>query len=314
MNKLAWAVVAVAVVLAGEAGAQTCTADVDCDGESICVDGTCVDPNQAKPDDAPKETTQDDGVTVRFSGEDAEEAERLPVRYVSRPLTLPHLILRPAASLSVLRISLFGESETAVQLGLGASFGLFDDLELGIVILPLLLSPDFDYGDVPVLVRYRFLAEMVEIGAELLAYIPTNTDFGLTPALAVRIHGGDIISVDTGLAIPVRFGSDERGGTTVALGIPLRLNFQVIDMIFAGVETGFAMILAGDVLDVVSRDETISIPLGFAAGFTLPADAGPLFDIVASFSFPNFLVPAADDKLFTELYVFSLTFMFHIFL
>ena len=264
--------------------------------------------------------TEDEDVKVTYSEDEETTAERLPVRYVSRPLTLPHFVLRPFATLSVLHLSLgdfgFSSSETAVGLELGASIGLFDDLELGIAPVPLLLAPDFDYGDIPVVGRYRFLdLEAVELGVELLVLIPTNTDFGLTPGVPIRFHALDVASVDTGVFFPMRFGDSDSTGVTVSLGIPLRANIQIIDMLFVGLETGFSMGLAlGEAGDFIDHADTISIPLGLSLGFTLPADEGPMFDLIAGFRFPTLFIPALEDPVVTEIYLFTLSFQFHLFL
>jgi hypothetical protein len=317
------------MLMANEARAQVCTKDSDCSGQLLCIDGTCAeaggagggqssDPKPPPPRSPPPPPPEKDesGVNVRYSDEPGG-GQRMPVRYVERPLTLPHMVLRPEADLSVLHISIEDpvDDVNAVGLSLGASIGLFDDLELGITLLPIRLSPDFDFGNIPLYGRYRFLDGPVELGAELALLIPTDNLFGLTPGVPVRFHGGDVVSVDTGVYFPLAtsVGGEFDTGTTFGLSIPVEVNVQIIDMIFAGIATGFNVqfVTGSDFIDIA---DTISFPLLIQAGFTLPSDQGPMLDISANFGFPFLIEPGADDKLISEVFVFSVSGKFHIFL
>ena len=220
--------------------------------------------------------------------------------YVERPLTLPEMALSPQLDAAIARAELGRVSATAVQMELAASFGITDDLMVEARPLGFITGDvDTDYTRFQLGATYRFLDGPVEIGGRFRFQIDSNANLALNPGIAVRIHAGNVARIDTGLnftgVVPTGSGDPVAGlGGIVTdflkpaeAGIPLDVSFQVVDPVFVGLSTGFA------ILTLEEAGDTSFMPLGFFAGGTVPGDDGPLADIGASFGFPLFIIAAA---------------------
>lgn len=204
----------------------------------------------------------------------------VPVRLVLRPLTLPLGVLR-------------GDLAFAYQHGnpalwafaAGAGYGITDDFELDATLLPLLLSPVFEYGDPTVSGTYRFIrGDTLEVGGFLgLTLYTHNTRFNgaltITPGLPVLVRFGDSVRLDTGVFVPVTFGADR--GTILGAFAPLRFTFQVNDPLYLGVGTGLG------VGDFSHFGDTIYAPLNGFVGYTIAPGCSPLIDLRATVGFPE---------------------------
>lgn len=205
--------------------------------------------------------------------------------YAQRPLTLPtghvrvdlgppdfgymdHGLLNNRRGLNILVPS---RGDASVGLGLGAAVGVMENLEVGTLLLPFALSPDFDFGDIELYGRYEFLQGRYELAAQLTVNIPTDTDFGFGIGVPALFEIGDSIRVDTGAELEVVFYDD----TQVNLDIPAAFSVEVADIAFVGVRTGLFV-----------RDfDDIDINLGAQAGVTLLK----MVDLTASFNWPFFI-------------------------
>lgn len=238
-------------------------------------------------------------------------ADTYPVNYTQRPIVLPALVARGDLNLSILRFNFMGFSDTAVRLDIGGAFGIIDNLEAGISgeriglrrlggLLPLSLSPDFDFLDPYVYGRYRFVAsDAFEMAGELGLVIPFNGNFGFVAALPLRVRAGEIFSLDGGVefeGIFVDIGVETNFQPN--LHIVLQPRIAPIENIFFGLNTGVSII-------DFDGDLTV-IPLGFTGGYVL--DIAPTrIDLFAEFNFPGFIQPgSAGDTVVTEIYVFTL--------
>jgi hypothetical protein len=191
-----------------------------------------------------------------------DEATKLPVRYVDRPLTLPKLVLSPA-----LGSSLGHGDELAVNtvgLDLGAAIGLTDDLSVDVTPLTMrIVRTDFGgapqtevaYGTLRLGATYRFFhAAPVDLGARVEAGLTDSIEtddflFHLTGQVPVRLRLGHVVRIDTGVAITGLFttsgGDPDAAMATwaglpfgIGPGIPVLVAFQIVDPLFVGLDTG----------------------------------------------------------------------------
>lgn len=225
-----------------------------------------------------------------------------PVAFAQRPLTLPALVLSPSFDFTYDR-----SLTSAVNLGLGVALGATDDLSFHLSVnVPLQNASlpaihQFTGG-----ATYRFLhQDIVDIGGRIelgaLSVDGAPPDAVLlrgTLMVPVVLRLAEIFRLDTGLAMTGYFPVD--GNTTpdgalatlgtdpyvVGPGLPIKATFQILDPLFAGIDTGFGMRTFRE--DPV--DDNLFAPLGFRFGGTIPMGERPLADLVANFNFPYFLL------------------------
>jgi hypothetical protein len=236
-----------------------------------------------------------------------------PVPYVSRPLTLPKLVLVPEVSATVDRVS----DATIAMLGLttpknlqvsGAvtvRFGILADIEVGAVVAPIDIVPSVAYGDPSIYGKFRFIRST---SFEMAGYIDTtfithpsqNPDLYLpvlgskagvlfAPGLLCRIHASDVAKIDLGGIVPIQLGV---GAHDVGLEVPVEVAFSIYEQLSLGARTGFGVVDFG-----APKLENSYLPLGFFAGYTFAADRGPVLDLQGAFSWPRFVTPGAASKL-----------------
>jgi hypothetical protein len=247
---------------------------------------------EAAPADGTMDPAADPNAMPAQESAPAEEvsAGAWPVTYAQRPLVLNEGLLRidvgPAdfALLEYNRGLSFtkqdGIDDTFVNLGIGAAYGVMQNLEVGAVVLPLAISPDFTFGDISAYGRYRLMEGDTEIGLQADVWIPTDTDFAIGAGVPVMFHLSPTARLDTGARVKFTFADPDM---VVGLNIPLALNFNITDTIFLGARTGFEW----QSFDV---SESMAIPLGAQAGFNVME--GKL-DLLAWFRLPTFLAPNA---------------------
>ncbi len=187
--------------------------------------------------------------------------------------------------------------DTAIGLGIGASVGIIDNLEAGILFAPLRLSPDSGFGNMGAYTRYRFVTGNFELAAQVAAVIPTEDGFGMSFGLPALFRLSDTMRLDTGVVVNAVFDPAE----AVGLGVPFLLAFQLSDTFWGGLRSGI------NVLDFDAAEDTISIPLGVAVGYTIVmSGAAPMLDLTADYTWTQFANTFGPD-LDVELEVFSVT-------
>ncbi|MEM1414750.1 MAG: hypothetical protein AAGH15_07610 [Myxococcota bacterium] len=248
------------------------------------------------------DATWDGGGSPQLRG-----AQGYPTAYVQRPLTIGARRIHVNGFLHVFRP--FDGADPASGFNIGGSFGITDDLEVGVSAermgtdrgrwilgslfrgaFPLQFTQDFDYGDIPLFARFRLIDGDLELALEASVLIPTQTDFGFAFGVPIRVHLGDALSLDTGAELAVWFvdvspGVDE---TQVNLEVPARFALQFTEELYLGLNTGFRTI----------DFDLHSIPFGIEVGFTIMAGSVPL-DLVGAFQWPDFLFfgEGVDDNL-----------------
>lgn len=220
------------------------------------------------------------------------------------------------------RIDLFGfwlhrPGEELISIDAGGAFTIVEHFEVGVSrqrfatmrfapyglgigggqgLVPVLVWPALDFGDIPVYLRYQFLeTEAVDISVDLVGTIPINTHFKALVGLPVRFHFGWAVALDTGVEaslhllptgsypfapVAAHFPFATSSGPAFDLRIPLALTFNPSRHFYIGFDSGFG------ITDFDSR--YIYVPLGAHAGVTI-ADMGEArVDIEADFGLPRF--------------------------
>lgn len=177
------------------------------------------------------------------------------------------------------------DSDPKVAMGLGATYGVSGRAELGVLFLPLTLSPGTDYGDVTAHTRYRLLAGRFELAIQFAVRIPTDTDFGLGLGAPMVFHLGNL-DIETGAELELEFAEDTRAH----LDVPVSFLFDVTSSLFFGVRTGVLFV----------EFEQFEIPLGPVIGARIPLTKNVRLDPVASFVFDRFIVTDGSGPIVTE--------------
>jgi hypothetical protein len=157
-----------------------------------------------------------------------------------------------------------------VTLTLGAGFGITDDFEVGALVIPLLLSPEVDFGNPQIYAMYRFVPGEVEVGARVDFSIPVQdgSDATLRVGVPVRFHLAPATAVlDTGGFLVIQFADPD---AVLGLSIPANFTFNITPNIFAQLNTGFTI----GTFDAAG--DSIIIPLGFGGMTSSGGPAGVL--------------------------------------
>lgn len=182
----------------------------------------------------------------------------------------------------------YNGSDFTVAMGLGASVGIIENLEAGMMLVPLALSPATDFGNMGFYARYRFMAGNFELGGQVALTIPTSGGFGLSLGLPALIRLSDTMRLDTGAVVNLTLDP----GTAVGLGVPVLLAFQISDPFWFGIRTGL------NIGNFEAVGDTIGVPLGVAAGYTVAmSGAASLLDITGEFTWTQFINSGHPDTI-----------------
>jgi hypothetical protein len=274
-----------------------------------CVAGAGAQPQEegeweAAPEEAAPEETQPEPAPAWAPAEEAgpaaDEERAWPTPLVQRPLTLPRGVLRGDADLGYFRVPSAPSAQHVIALNIGAGFGITDDLEAGILLLPFYGEPkagDYWFGHMALYGMYRFIEGDVEVGARVEVLLPTQTRdqafFGVNLAVPVLLRLNDRVRIDTGLQVALMISPDVTPGlfslfeqpiaTRNTSGIPVVLNVALAGDYFVGVRTGLA------IYDLTAPGDTTAVPLGFHVGTTLSSGQEPLADLALRFEWPAFI-------------------------
>jgi hypothetical protein len=205
--------------------------------------------------------------------------------YAERPLSLPRGTLRIDIAPSDFGYMDFGEvndgraalviggnpgGPTTLYSGVGAALGVVKDFEVGALLFPFPIHPDFDFGNMEAYARYQITHGVFQLGGHIAVQIPTAGRFGVGLGLPMRILAGDDVRFDTGLEFEIMADPGQ-----VHLDIPLAVAFDINDVLFIGPRTGARFPAMQD----------FQMPLGVFFGGTI-AD---VVDLSTSFTFWNFI-------------------------
>jgi len=254
-----------------------------------------------------------------------------PKGYGQRPLVIEKHMLRGSFSVDAKRLGfepVGGSNQTLVALDFGAAFSPLQNLEVGISsyrlgatppkaaqgLIPILVSPSGDFGDMPLYGRYSFLRkDYVEMALDLVFVLPSNTNFATTFGVPVRIRARPRVTIDTGIELTVLTKS-----TGANLEFPVSGIFNITPAGFIFGESGFSFqnlgrngitsVRASSVPDTnvaypVAKNQAF-LPLSVGGGYTVVLKGRVMMDVFARFGWNPFVyfnppsrskpVPAAD--------------------
>ncbi len=244
-----------------------------------------------------------------------KRADRQPIPYVERHLTLSYSTLAPDVGIS----GFGGGSATPdVWLSSGIRFGIIDQIEVEATANSFRLSPDAAFAEPSVGATFAFFQLAVEMAGRARFYIPLDSshpgvkgDPILELALPVIFHLGSIAKIDTGVNFTLDFDNPTTNGLTEGLyeplpspvvqepGIPLKVVFQPVKAFWIGTGTGVTI---GQFNDAAG---TIAIPLGFQAGVTTYDAKRPNADLGVRFDWPSLFTPGQTTKVHGDVYQFA---------
>ncbi|MCB9652548.1 MAG: hypothetical protein H6729_00255 [Deltaproteobacteria bacterium] len=248
--------------------------------DSAALDEVDIDPTGADPDD----TSSIDAAPRTF-----------PKVYTQRSLVLPRGKLRldvAPTSLSIdnsgavggphrgLMIGHFGGSDlaggaTVSSLSVGATMGIVDNVEVGTVLLPIILAPDFDFGDMEFFGKYRFLwADDLEVAGMATLRLPTNSNLALAVGAPVIYHMGPYMKVEAGAELELIFDN-----TVLNVDLPIGLAYNLQPELFIAGRSGL----------FIPDFDNVVFPLGIQVGYTLVMPGVPQMDIIGALDWPYFL-------------------------
>jgi hypothetical protein len=213
--------------------------------------------------------------------------------FASRPITLPKGLLRLDLAPPDYGYMEHGElnrdrglqlrvdegNDPNLGLGLGASYGITSDFEVGGLLFPFIFAPDFDFGDMELFGRYGFVRGNVQLAGQLTLRIPTQRKFGLGFGLPMLFRISNSFLIDSGIELEIIF--PHHGDEYLNLDLPLAFNFDIGRSAFLGFRTGVL---------VVHMDDA-AINLGLQGG--LRADRS--VHLTASFNWPRFIWTGPGD-------------------
>lgn len=238
----------------------------------------------------------------------AEVSGGFPVRYVERPLTLRQRTLRvdvapsdfglmdsgmvmgpigpfgsygirPGSVRSSFEDPFTGETTTVsdsfTQFGAGASYGVTDQFEAGVLLLPVHSGYGRSFGNISLYGRYAFLTGNFSMGVQGTVGLPTYEDFTFGVGLPINVVTGSGLRIETGVEGEFIVDVDDDSGTFVNVDVPLAISVGIGDG-FVGGRTGVTLVGVDE--DLVY----VNLPIGAQGGYSLVA--GPtLIDLKASF-------------------------------
>jgi hypothetical protein len=247
-----------------------------------------------------------------------EAASAMPVPMAQRGLTLPAGTVRIDANFDLFDLT----NDFGAALSAGGAVGIIENLDAGMLLLPIVFAPEGGFGDIRMFGKYRFWnGDTVEVAGRLELVLPSDstnlstTDFSLSFGAPVRIHLGDTMRIDTGVEFSLALLRGPTGDTIFGIagpqgfplkrhalsdrsvaGVPLMFTINVTDAVYLGARTGVG------IADFGNADDTTFIPLGFSGGYTVAGESGPLVDITARFRWPNLYTSGGMDDVQADIY------------
>jgi hypothetical protein len=225
-------------------------------------------------------------IVLRVGAAAAEDPPSVPVAYASRGLLLPRLVLSPEATFGGVASS----ARTGFDTGLGAHFGLLDDLVVGALVAPVNWAPQrVAYGNPRFDATYEILHGVVELGSAFAATVLVGSAAGavLEPGVPGVFHLGKAARLDTGAFVPITVG--RALPSTAGVRFPVAFSYDVVAPVHLGLETAVA------VGDLGHARSTVGVPLGMFGGYTIAGKAGALVDLFPFFRWPQLGTPGAKD-------------------
>lgn len=229
------------------------------------------------------------------AGED--DQDDYPLQYAQRPLTMYTQMLSPYVAVDVTRFvassgaaqAAPGDLATNLTIQAGAKYGITKSFEVEAALAQIQILPDVAYGNPTLGATFRFLNSALEIGVRARITVVTSAESAgliLEPSVPMQLHLGKSLRFDFGAGLPVTVA---RGvPTTIGLNIPVALALNLVDTLHAGAQSNLT------IADFNHLSESITVPLGFFAGFSIGTDQ-PIVEIAPFFNWPEFAHPGTTD-------------------
>lgn len=220
-------------------------------------------------------------------------AQRYPLAYVDRPLTLPSITISPDVSFDATQLVKDPNAaertfQTDLSLSVGALVGITDDLEVRGSVGTIRIAPKFEYLEPRIGVTYRFVgAEQLNMGirAEITALtLPGEGGVRMEASLPFLVRLGSSARMDFAPGAPVTI--QENKAAAFGLNAPFAFAFQIVEPIHIGARTSVRITDFADPLG------NLVIPLGFFLGISLGSER-PIVEINPYFTWTEFATPGA---------------------
>ncbi len=166
---------------------------------------------------------------------------------------------------------------------MGVLFGLFDDIEAGALFLPFQVAPEFEFQSITVFLTWQFRFQDFDLAARFSFQTPGDGGWAISPGVMLGTHGRRV-AFQAGVFAPMELGSfKEKQAATLALNAPARATLNLLPSVFLQAKAGVA-------IDDLSSSSTLSVPLGFGAGYTLLFGKRVL-ELTGSFDWDRLLMP-----------------------
>jgi hypothetical protein len=260
-----------------------------------------------------------------------EGGTRLAVAFAQRGITNPEKILSPEADFNLTGIGgpfgvVGGISGIHANLALGAAYSLTDDLGVRATVIPIEFNSPTAFLGPSVGATYRLLKGDFELGVAADVLIQTcgsdsacynpqyfsignNAGIFFNASAPMRLHFGKSAVLDTQ---PGLFFGGDGFGPVFGFAVPVQFAYDIVESVHVGVATGFRMDLAVPKNVRENQGNTVDVPLGLFGGYAMPGKEGPVFDLDAFFTWPEFLNGAntAEGGFFD----FGLSFIYYLYL
>jgi hypothetical protein len=230
---------------------------------------------EADPWAAPKteEKTEGEGVEGTTEGEEEETTPSVvspsayPTAEIDRPLALPKMTLEPIGTFGFNRIF----ETNVISLSFGASFGITDNIEAGLggnsvfsmlgSGFPIILSPDFDVGDMGLYGLYELSPMMdgnLRLAGRLTLNLPLQGDFNFVLDVPLKFKLHDMFAAVGGVGLGLALPEDN---TTFLLLLNFGALVQPTEALALSLNFGVNVGIASETMTM--------IPLGLRAQYTL---------------------------------------------
>lgn len=232
------------------------------------------------------------------------------LRYVQRDLVLPEMSVTPFVDMRVLNVGVGAFNATIYSQNIGVKFVPIENLELKASPFSFYAGDATGYGTVMLGGTYRvYNDDSIEVGVTANVPVAATGDLGgigMSGGLPIRLHIDDAFRLDTGIFIGglfdtnIAFGGDPVFAIAKAddapfflpdPGVPVEASFQIVDLVFAGLDTGFGIRDFGH----PDAGDNIFVPLGFRIGANLDMDGRPFVDLTTGFRWPVFVYTGSAD-------------------
>jgi len=176
-----------------------------------------------------------------------------------------------------------GGDDVHVMLGLGLSYGVVDDVEIGVLAAPINFAQGQKYGDLTSYVRWAFVNEShAQVGLQGTVQFPTWSNFGVGLGLPMNFRLGDVARLETGVEAELVFDEVDRDGDgdddpRLAIDVPIALGFNLTPRGYLG---GRADLLWDG---LILGPEAFRVGAGAYGGFTLLDGRPHYVDFTGSF-------------------------------